>query len=396
MNDTAAPSGDMAMAGKRRRALTLFGVLLVLAGLGWGAYWLIFQRHFESTDDAYVASDIVQITSEVAGTVTAVHADDTQAVQRGDVLVELDPADARLAMASAEAELAQTVRDISAQFAHQDQLRADLAARRLVLERAQRDLQRRLPLTADGAVSTEELAHAQDAVAEQTAAVAAAQSALAALAAEVSGTTVATHPQVLRAAAALRNAALTLRRTRLLAPVAGTVAKRGVQIGERIAPGEALLALVPLDDVWIDANVREVQIGRIRVGQPVTVEADVYGSDVKFHGRIAGLAAGSGSAFALLPAQNASGNWIKIAQRIPVRISLDPVEVQSHPLRVGTSTQVRIDVGDQSGPLVNALVRASPAAPLETADDPAVETRIRAIIAENQRTAAAPAVRPAR
>lgn len=396
MNETTAPSTDEGKSATRQRALLIFGGLLLLGAIVWGGYWLLFQRQVESTDDAYVAADIVQITSEVAGTVTAVHADDTQSVSRGDLLVELDPADAKLGVATAEAELAQAVRDVSAQFARESQLRADLAVRRLVLERSQRDLERRLPLTADGAVSAEELAHAKDTVAEQAAAVAAAQSELNALAAQVRGTTVATHPQVLRAAAALRNATLALRRTRLLAPVSGTVAKRSVQIGERIAPGAALLALIPLSDVWIDANLREVQIGRVRIGQPVTIEADVYGSDVEYHGRIAGLAAGSGNAFALLPAQNASGNWIKIVQRIPVRVSLDPKEVQAHPLRVGTSTLVRIDVSDRSGPLVSSNVRTTPAASLETGEDPGVEARIQEIVAGNSRSLTGAAVRSTR
>ena len=384
----------------RQRALWIFAAILLLAALAWLGYWIVYQRHFESTDDAYVAADIIQVTSEVAGTVTAVHADDTQSVRRGDLLVELDPADANLGVAAAEAELAQAVRDVSAQFARETQLRADLAVRQLMLERARRDLQRREPLTADGAVSEEELAHARDTVAEQEAAVAAARSALDTLVAQVRGTSVATHPQVLRAEAALRNALLALRRTRLLAPITGTVAKRSVEIGERIGPGTSLLALVSLGEVWVDANVREVQVGRIRIGQAVTVRSDAYGSGVTYHGRVAGLAAGSGSAFALLPAQNASGNWIKIVQRVPIRVSLDPEEVRAHPLRVGTSIVARIDVSDASGaqdggsagpappapagasPATAAAAPAAPAA-LAAAEDPAIEPRIREIVTAN-------------
>jgi membrane fusion protein, multidrug efflux system len=377
----------------RQRALWIVGGAVLLAGLVWGGYWLLFQRHFESTDDAYVAADIVQVNSLVASTVTAVHVEDTQTVQRGELLVELDPADARLGVASAEADLAQAVRSVSAQFAHAAQLRADLAARRLGLQRSQRDLERRLPLADDGAISTEELVHARATVDEQSAAVAAARSELNTLEAQVLGTTVSAHPQVLRAAAAVRAAALAMRRTHLYAPVSGTVAKRSVQLGQRIVPAAALMVLVPLSDVWIDANLREVQIGRVRIGQPVSVEADVYGSDVKYHGHVAGLAAGSGNAFALLPAQNASGNWIKIVQRIPVRISLDPAEVSAHPLRVGTSASVSIDVSDRSGPAVSAPLRGAATTALETIEDPAVALRIKEIVAQNDPTHAVAAVR---
>jgi membrane fusion protein (multidrug efflux system) len=363
--------------------LWITGALVLLAAILWGGYWWLTQRHYESTDDAYVAADIVLVNSLIAGTVTAVHAEDTQTVQRGDLLVELDAADAILGVASAEAELAQAVREVSAQFVRTSQLHADLALRKLALQRAQHDLQRRQPLEVEGAISAEELNHASDAVAEQTAAVAAARSELNTLLAQVSGTTVSTHPQVLRAAAAVRSAALAMRRTRLQAPVSGTVAKRSVQVGQRIVPAAPLMALVPLAEVWIDANLREVQLGRVRIGQPASVEADVYGSDVSFHGRVAGLAAGSGNAFALLPAQNASGNWIKIVQRVPVRISLDPAEVQAHPLRVGTSMRVRIDVSDRSGAVAGRSLGVTLAAALDTQEDPAVAVRIQQIIAQH-------------
>jgi membrane fusion protein (multidrug efflux system) len=359
------------------------GAVLLLGALGWGIYWLLLQRHYESTDDAYVAADIVQINSLVPSTVIAVHADDTQTVQQGELLVELDPSDAAIGVASAESELAQAVRSVSAQYAREAQLRSELALRQLSLERAQHDLQRRLPLAEEGAVSAEEVTHARDTVAELSAAVAAAQSELNGLQAQVRGTTVTTHPQVLHAAAALRNAALAMRRTHLYAPVTGIVAKRSVQIGQRIVPAAPLMALVPLQDAWIDANLREVQLERIRVGQPAAITADIYGSDIKYHGRVAGLAAGSGSAFALLPAQNASGNWIKIVQRVPVRISIDPAELLAHPLRVGTSTHVRIDVGDLSGPVVSSTVRRTPQETLTVSDDPEVATRIQQIIAAN-------------
>jgi membrane fusion protein (multidrug efflux system) len=216
------------------------------------------------------------------------------------------------------------------------------------------------------------------------AAVAAAREQLAQTFAQTQGTRIDNHPQVLAAAAAVRNAALALHRTRLVAPVAGVVAKRGVEVGQRIAPGAPLLAVVPLDDLWIDANFKEGQLAHMRAGQPVTVEADLYGGAVQFHGHLVGLGAGSGSAFALLPAQNASGNWIKIVQRVTVRILLDPQELRSHPLRLGLSAHVRVDLRDSSAAAPDSLVRNTPQPVQASAgDDPAVEILIARIIAEN-------------
>jgi membrane fusion protein (multidrug efflux system) len=382
-----APTGN---PGGRRRAFLVFGTLLLVAAIAWALYWWLALRQHESTDDAYVAGDVLQVTSAVPGTIVAVRVDDTQTVQRGDVLVTLDPSDARIAVAAAEADLARTVREVAALYAQDAERRAALAEREATLARAARDLERRQPLLADGAVSGEDLNHARDSVDELRAAVAAAQAQRATLAVQIQGTTVASHPRVLAAAAGLRNAALALARTRLLAPVTGVVARRSAQIGERVAAGAPLLAVVPLEAVWIDANFKEVQLRRLRVGQPVTVRTDVYDSDVEFHGRVAGLAAGSGSAFALLPAQNASGNWIKIVQRVPVRIVLDAKEVREHPLRIGLSAVVQVDVADRSGPLVASDVRGGVVAPsLDLPEDPAVETRVREIIESNSRAPAA-------
>lgn len=380
---------DLTTQSPRQRAFTVFGVVLALLACGWAIYWFVALRHYETTDDAYVAGDVIPLTSEAPGTVTAVHADDTQAVAAGAVLVELDPADARVAVAAAEATLARTAREVAALFAQRAVLRADLQARELTLQRARHDLARREPLRGDGAVSGEELAHSSDTVAELTAGVAAATAQLDALDAQLHDSTVATHPRVLEAAAAVRSARLALRRTRLTAPTSGIVAKRSVQVGQRVAPGTPLLAIISLPEVWIDANFKEVQLRRLRVGQPVTVRADVYGSDVTFHGRVAGLGAGSGSAFALLPAQNASGNWIKIVQRLPVRIALDPQELAAHPLRIGLSTVVEVDVAAGSGPpLAGTGVRSTPAPQIGTLEDPATEARIQQIIAAQARSAA--------
>jgi len=375
--------------GARRLWLLILAVVVLLAAVGYGVYWFGHARYFESTDDAYVNGDVVQISSQEPGTVLAVHVDDTQTVAAGAPLVELDPADAKVATANAEAELARSVREVRGLFAQGAQLRAQIQQREAALRTAESDLQRRQGLLADGAISGEELSHAQDTVVAMRASVAAAREQLAQTFAQTQGTRIDNHPQVLAAAAAVRNAALALRRTRLVAPVGGVIAKRNVQVGQRIAAGTPLLAVVPLDDLWIDANFKEVQLSHMHSAEPVTVRADLYGSAVEFHGRLVGLGAGSGSAFALLPAQNASGNWIKIVQRVPVRILLDPQELKSHPLRLGLSVHVRVDLRSSPSAPEDGVVRNTPQ-PVQASvgDDPAVETRIAQIIADNSGTIA--------
>ncbi|MGA2398135.1 MAG: HlyD family efflux transporter periplasmic adaptor subunit [Steroidobacteraceae bacterium] len=358
--------------------------VVVLAAIGYGAYWFVDGRYYESTDDAYVDGDVVQVTSEVPGTVLSLKADDTQLVNAGQPLLELDPADAKIGVANAEADLARAVRQVRGLFAQSKELRAQIEEREQAERTADEDLKRRGGLIADGAISAEELSHARDAVTTTRANVAAAREQLGQTIAQIDGTTIADHPQVLAAAAAVRNAELALHRTELTSPVSGVIAKRSVEVGQRVAAGTPLLAVVPLEDVWVDANFKEVQLQRMRAGQPVTVHTDLYGGSVAYHGHVVGIAAGSGSAFALLPAQNASGNWIKIVQRVPVRILLDPNELREHPLRVGLSTTVRVDLHDTSGPVITAAVRNAPL-PTEASagDDPAVDARIAQIIADN-------------
>jgi membrane fusion protein (multidrug efflux system) len=357
---------------------------VVMCSVGYSAYWFFNARYYESTDDAYVNGDVVQITSEVPGTVIGLHVDDTQRVVAGQPVLELDPADAKIAEANAEADLARAVRQVRGLFAQGQELRAQIDQREQAARTADDDLKRRGGLIADGAISAEELSHARDAVTTTRANLAAARQQLSQTVAQIDGTTIADHPQVLAAAAAVRNAALALHRTDLISPVSGVIAKRSVQVGQRVAAGTPLLAVVPLDDVWIDANFKEGQLERMRAGQPVTVHTDLYGRDVSYHGHVAGIAAGSGNAFALLPPQNASGNWIKIVQRLPVRILLDPKELEAHPLRVGLSTAVRVDLHDASGPLVTMAVRNVPQPTQASAGiDPAVDERIAALIADN-------------
>jgi len=347
----------------RRRGLTLIAAAAVLAGLGWGGWHWWHGRHQQATDNAYVAGNVVQITPQLAGTVVAIQADDTDYVKAGQVLVRLDPADARVALEQAQAQLAQTVREVRTLFANNSTLsaqvktrEADVARAQADLARAQDDVNRRSPLVAGGAVGKEEFQHATAQLAAARSTAAAAQSALQAareqLAAgqtQTDGISPEQHPQVLRAAARVREAHLAVQRADVVAPVDGHIAKRGVQIGQRVQAGAPLMTLVSLNQLWVDANFKESQLQALRIGQPAELEADVYGQKVVFHGTVVGLGAGTGAAFALLPAQNATGNWIKVVQRVPVRISLDPKELAEHPLRVGLSMEVTIDTADQSG-----------------------------------------------
>jgi len=308
-----------------KRRVLLIGVigLFLLAGAGYTVYWLLHGRWHETTDDAYVGGNLVQITPQVAGTVLAIHADDTDYVKGGQTLVSLDKADARVVLDHAEAQLAKTVRSVRNLRATSTESEANVTMRRAELRKAEQDLARRRSVEASGAVSGEELQHAIDAVNSARAALQAAEQQLAAQRAMVDRTDVHDHPDVLASAARVREAYLGLSRTELPAPTAGFVARRSVQIGQRVAPGTVLMTVAPLEDVWVDANFKENQLAHLRPGQPVTLEADAYGGAVAFHGRVAGFSAGTGSAFALLPAQNASGNWIKVVQRVPVRIALD-------------------------------------------------------------------------
>jgi membrane fusion protein (multidrug efflux system) len=395
MSDDSTPASTIEHAAptnatnKRRHRLIALGLAASFGAAVYGSYWFLSARHHQSTDDAYVNGDLVQITSEVAGTVMALEADDTQGVERGQTLLTLDPADAQVAMSDAEARLARAVREVRTLFATAEELRARIADREIELKRAEDDYRRRSILLKDGAVSSEELSHTKDTIAQMRAHLSEAREQLNATTVQIDGTTVDTHPLVLTAEAAVRDAGLALRRTRIFAPVAGVVARRSVQVGQRVAPGTALMAVVPLDDVWVDANFKEVQLKDMRVGQPVEVRADVYGGSVTYHGTLVGLSAGSGSAFALLPAQNASGNWIKIVQRVPVRIALDPEQLKAHPLRVGLSTSVTVDVRDTSGALIASQVRRVPI-PVQPSlgDDPDVQARIARILAANGGTRA--------
>ncbi|RKP50246.1 HlyD family secretion protein [Pararobbsia silviterrae] len=344
----AAPA-EQPKNSKRTRMMLLLALVIIIAAVGYGFYYFSYARFHEDTDDAYVNGNVVQITPQVVGTVIAVNADDTQTVQVGQPVVMLDAADSKIALQQAEATLAQTVRQVRTLYVNNNAYQADVQQRQADVSRAQDDLKRRLAVAQTGAVSLEEISHAKDAVKVAQAALIASEQNLASNRALTERTTIAQHPNVLAAAAKVRDAYLNYARNTLPAPVTGYVAKRSVQVGQRVSPGTPLMAVVPLNGVWIDANFKEVQLKNMRIGQPAELTADVYGNSVVFHGKVVGFSAGTGSAFSLLPAQNATGNWIKVVQRLPVRIELDPKELEAHPLRIGLSMQVNVETKETNG-----------------------------------------------
>jgi membrane fusion protein (multidrug efflux system) len=358
--------------------------VVVLALAGWGLKVTVFASPSESTDDAYVAGDVVAITSREAGVITALRADNTQSVTRGQPLLDLDSSTADANLAAAEAELGRSVREVRSRFARVDETQAEIVKASADVTRANNDLVRRKGAAIQGAVSGEEVEHADDTVRTANATLAVASSQHAEAEAAVQGADIKNNPDVLAAIAAVRRAAIIRNHMHLTAPEDGVVAQRNVQLGQQVSPGAPLMAVVPLSRVWVDANFRETQLADLRVDQPVTITSDAYGGHIVFHGKVLGLGAGSGNAFALLPPQNASGNWIKIVQRLPVRIGLDPRELDRNPLRIGLSVTVTVDTHDHSGPPVAS---AAPAAAFQSEADqdagPDVEARIARIIAEN-------------
>jgi membrane fusion protein (multidrug efflux system) len=377
MSTPADPTLNTAPAGnpKRKKALTIIGVAVAIVAIGWGVHYWLNGRFTEHTDNAYVQANVIQITPQVSGTVLAIEADDTDHVKAGQMLIKLDSADARVALDQAEAQLAQTVREVRTLFANNqtqqaqvDLRAADVAKALSDVARAQDDVNRRSPLLATGAVGQEEFNHAAAQLVSAKSALSAARSGLAAAQEQLTssrtltdGTSVQDHPNVARAAARVREAYLALKRVELPAPVDGYVAKRSVQVGQRVQAGSPLMSLVTLDQPWVDANFKESQLQRMRIGQKAELIADVYGDKIVFHGTVVGLGAGTGAAFSLLPAQNATGNWIKVVQRVPVRIALDPNEVKQHPLQVGLSMEVALDVRQQDGPTLSQKARGVPA-----------------------------------
>ncbi|MFZ9676918.1 MAG: HlyD family efflux transporter periplasmic adaptor subunit [Quisquiliibacterium sp.] len=377
------PTGDLPARprnGKRRRALAMVMLIIVALSVATYSWWWFIGRFSVNTDNAYVGGNVVQVTPQLAGTVTRVAVDDTQLVRAGELLVQLDDADAKVQLASTLAGLGDAVRGVRVLYANAGQAQAALAGReadlrrahfelkaaQAAVEKARSELTRRETLAARGFVSPEAVQTARtalDATAAQRdaagAAVSQARTAISAAREQLRAAThlvdkvaVDKHPRVQEAAARVREAFLANARTRIVAPVDGYIARRNVQVGQRVAPGAALMAIVPQGQLWVDANFKESQLEDVRIGQPVTLTSDLYGSNVIYNGTVVGLAMGTGSAFALLPAQNATGNWIKIVQRLPVRVALDPRQVAERPLRIGLSMHAEIDISDRSGPVL--------------------------------------------
>ncbi len=411
--ETSPTTAPDSTSPKRKKVLTAIAAVVVVAGLGLGAYEWLVASHFENTDNAYVQGNVIQITPQIGGTVMAILADDTDFVKAGQPLVKLDPADARVALEQAEANLAQAVRQVRTLYANNGTLAAQIALRdadvvraktdisraQSEVARANDDLNRRQALSGNGAVSGEELNHARTTLANAKSALASAQASVVAAQAGVSaakeqltsnqamteGTSVEQHPSVQAAAAKVREAYLATQRATLPAPVDGYVARRTVQLGQRVAAGTPMMSVVPLSQVWVDANFKEVQLRNIRIGQPVHMTADVYGSKVEYKGHVAGLGVGTGAAFALLPAQNATGNWIKVVQRVPVRVALDADQLGRNPLRVGLSMDVTVDVTQKDGKSLADAPREAPltATAVYASDESGADVQVRRVIAAN-------------
>ena len=406
----ATPAPETAPAGnpKRKKALTALASVVVVAGLGWAAYEYLVASHYESTDNAYVQGNVIQITPQIGGTVMAILADDTDFVKAGQPLVQLDPADAKVALDQAEAALAQAVRQARTLYANNGTLQAQITLRgsdvvkaQSDIARASDDLTRRQSLTGNGAVSKEELGHAETQLANAKSALAAAQAGVVAAREQLSsnqaltdGTSIDQHPSVLVAAGKVREAFLATQRAALPAPVDGYVAKRTVQLGQRVAAGMPMMSIIALKNVWVDANFKEVQLRNIRIGQPVKLVADLYGKKVEYKGTVAGLGVGTGAAFSLLPAQNATGNWIKVVQRVPVRIALDAQQLAANPLRVGLSMDAEVDVSQKDGKTLVDAPRPAALAEVRAIGVPsdAADNDVRRVIAANMGKGALPAV----
>ena len=390
-------SSSSSKASTRKQGLTLLASVVVVAGLGWAAYEYLVASHYEDTDNAYVQGDVIQITPQIGGTVASILANDTDYVKAGQTLVQLDPADAKVALDQAKAALAQAVRQARTLYANNTTLTAQIALReadinkaKVDVERASDDLKRRQSLSGNGAVSQEELKHAQQQLESAQSTLAAAQAGVVTAHEQLNsnqtlteGASIEQQPSVQLAAARLREAFLATQRTALLAPVEGYVAKRTVQLGQRVAAGTPLMSVIPLKDVWVEANFKEVQLRNIRIGQPVTLVADQYGKKVSYSGTVSGLGAGTGAAFSLLPAQNATGNWIKVVQRVPVRMALDPKQLAEHPLRVGLSMTVEVDVRNTDGLALADVPRVTTPTAALTYTDEAANDLVQRVIAAN-------------
>jgi membrane fusion protein (multidrug efflux system) len=345
---------------KQKRMLIYTATGFIAMGLIAFIYWLEVLRFEEYTDDAYVHGNMVEITPQVPGIVTSINVDDTEYVEEGQVLIQLDKTDYRLAYEKAKHSLAETVRSVVQMFIQVEELRAELEQKEAALFRAEKDYQNRVNLVEIGGVSREEFEHVEASFASAEASQKESYHALQGAIARVQGTNIETHPKVKKAADLVRDAYVNLKRCDILAPMSGYVAQRTVQLGEYVNLSEPLLTVIPLNDLWVDANFKEIQLSKMRVGQSVKMTSDIYGREVVFIGKVIGINPGTGSVFSALPPQNATGNWIKIVQRVPVRVSLDPQQLKKYPLWLGLSMDVTVDIHDISSEMLRQKSKLKP------------------------------------
>ena len=370
---------------QRKKGLSIFILLLILISIGSAAYWYFFIKGFEETEDAYVSGNQVMVSSQVAGNISKINVDNMDPVQAGDVLLELDDTNAKLSFEQAKSNLANAVRQVSQLNYTVKQLKSAVRANEITLAQAQGNLNRRVQLVKDGAIDKESFQHAKEAVELAKANLTTSQNQLEANQALLLDGPLSEQPQIQSAVSNLKQAWLNLERTKIRSPIKGYVARRNAQVGQAVSVGGALMAVVNTDQMWLDANFKETQLTHMRIGQPVEIHFDLYGKDKTFNGKVVGIEMGTGSAFSLLPTQNATGNWIKVVQRVPVRIQLDPQQLAENPLRIGLSATVKVNVTDSQG---ETLRNRAPTATLYSTnvlqyDESAVNNLIESIIRDN-------------
>ena len=381
--DTQTSSNNKSQ--QRKKGLSIFILLLLLISIGSVAYWYFFIKGFEETEDAYVSGNQVMVSAQVAGNISKINVDNMDPVQAGDVLLELDDTNAKLSFEQAKSNLANAVRQVSQLNYTVKQLKSAVRANEITLAQAQGNLNRRVQLVKDGAIDKESFQHAKEAVELAKANLTTSQNQLGANQALLLDGPLSEQPQIQSAVSNLKQAWLNLERTKIRSPIKGYVARRNAQVGQAVSVGGALMAVVTTDQMWLDANFKETQLTHMRIGQPVEIHFDLYGKDKTFDGKVVGIEMGTGSAFSLLPTQNATGNWIKVVQRVPVRIQLDPQQLIENPLRIGLSATVKVNVSDSQG---ETLRDQAPATTLYSTnvlqyDESAINNLIESIIRDN-------------
>ena len=382
---TDTPTSSNNKSQQRKKGLSIFILLLLLIAIGSAAYWFFFIKGFEETEDAYVSGNQVMVSAQVAGNISKINVDNMDPVQAGDVLLELDDTNAKLSFEQAKSNLANAVRQVSQLNYTVKQLKSAVRANEITLAQAQGNLNRRVQLVKDGAIDKESFQHAKEAVELAKANLTTSQNQLGANQALLLDGPLSEQPQIQSAVSNLKQAWLNLERTKIRSPIKGYVARRNAQVGQAVSVGGALMAVVTTDQMWLDANFKETQLTHMRIGQPVEIHFDLYGKDKTFNGKVVGIEMGTGSAFSLLPTQNATGNWIKVVQRVPVRIQLDPQQLAENPLRIGLSATVKVNVTDSQG---ETLRNQAPSTTLYSTnvlqyDESAVNNLIESIIRDN-------------